>query len=79
MKDGLYEFKKRSQSCFAALHSKERKNRTENSAVNYPSSILVKEKWHRKLGHPSDKVLSQVLQLCNIKMSSNENFFCESC
>lgn len=39
MQDGLYEFKKRSQSCFSALHSNKGKDQKRHSAVTYPSSI----------------------------------------
>lgn len=39
----------------------------------------LKRKWHLKLGHPSERVLHQVLQLSKIKPNSNEKVFCESC
>lgn len=76
--DGLYEFKRHSslESCLTAIvHNKGRKN---NTAI-CPSSISVKEKWHWKLGHPSERVLNQVLQLCNVILNSNGSLFCEPC
>lgn len=53
-----------------------------NSQVNKdPCTYMsVKENWHRKLGHPNNKVLEKVLKNCNVKASSNDQFsFCEAC
>jgi histone deacetylase 1/2 len=42
--------------------------------------MSVKENWHRKLGHPNNKVLEKVLKNCNVKTSPNDHFsFCEAC
>uniref|UniRef100_A0A803QE35 GAG-pre-integrase domain-containing protein n=1 Tax=Cannabis sativa TaxID=3483 RepID=A0A803QE35_CANSA len=42
--------------------------------------VSKKDVWHRKLGHPSSKVINQVLSLSNVKVSTNENpSFCEAC
>jgi len=38
------------------------------------------EIWHRRLGHPSNHVMNQVLKPCNKVIKSNEiHTFCESC
>jgi len=53
-----------------------------NSQVNKDSCvyILLKENWHKKLGHPNNKVLEKVLKNCNVKTSSRDQFsFCEVC
>jgi histone deacetylase 1/2 len=42
--------------------------------------VSVKESWHRKLGHPNNKVLDTVLKSCNVKLSPSDHFsFCEAC
>ncbi|GAU51268.1 hypothetical protein TSUD_412550 [Trifolium subterraneum] len=42
--------------------------------------MSVKESWHRKLGHPNNKVLDKVLKDCNVKISHSDQFsFCEAC
>ncbi|PNY01489.1 copia-like polyprotein, partial [Trifolium pratense] len=42
--------------------------------------MSVKESWHRKLGHPNNKVLEKVLKDCNVKISPSDQFsFCEAC
>lgn len=42
--------------------------------------ISLKESWHRRLGHPSSKVLEQVLKNFKIKDPSGESLsFCEAC
>uniref|UniRef100_A0A803P2C0 Integrase catalytic domain-containing protein n=1 Tax=Cannabis sativa TaxID=3483 RepID=A0A803P2C0_CANSA len=44
------------------------------------SHVNQKDIWHRRLGHPSSKVLSQVLSMANVKVHINENqLFCEAC
>lgn len=53
-----------------------------NSQVNKDpcTFISVKDNWHRKLGHPNNKVLEKVLKNYNVKTSSNDHFsFCEAC
>lgn len=35
-------------------------------------------KWHYKLGHPSDRVISQVLSDCNLRLS-HRKIVCEAC
>jgi len=42
--------------------------------------MSLKESWHRKLGHPNNKVLEKVLKECNVKTSPSDSFmFCEAC
>jgi len=53
-----------------------------NSQVNKDPCVYMslKENWHRKLGHPNNKVLEKVLKNCNVKTSSCDQFsFCEAC
>ena len=53
-----------------------------NSQVNKDPYVYMslKENWHRKLGHPNNKVLEKVLKICNVKTSSHNQFsFCEAC
>lgn len=40
---------------------------------------LYKKLWHLRLGHPSERVLDQVLRSCNIKIKANKRYFCEPC
>ena len=52
-----------------------------NSQVNKDPCVYMslKENWHRKLGHPNNKVLEKVLKICNVKTSSLDQFsFCET-
>ncbi|PNY02796.1 copia protein (gag-int-pol protein), partial [Trifolium pratense] len=52
-------------------------SQSNKDACTYMS---VKESWHRKLGHPNNKVLDKVLKHCNVKTSSSDQFkFCEAC
>lgn len=53
-----------------------------NKPENQKSKVYtaVKELWYRKLGHPSQRIVSKVLQLCNVKTKDNEKFdLCDSC
>ena len=53
-----------------------------NSQFNKDPCVYMslKENWHRKLGHPNNKVLEKVLKNCNFKTSSRDQFsFCEAC
>ena len=53
-----------------------------NSQVHKDPCVYMslKENWHRKLGHPNNKVLEKVLKNCNVKTSSRDEFlFCEAC
>lgn len=68
-KDELYEF----------IDTKPRQNLSHNSEFIFSTSRSNKKLWHLRLGHPSERVLNQVLQTCNIKISDNGNLFCEPC
>lgn len=40
----------------------------------------IKDSWHKKLGHPNNKVLHTVLKSCNVKLPPSDHFmFCEAC
>ena len=46
----------------------------------HPNALVAtKETWHRKLGHPSSRVLDIVLNSSNIKTKEDDLPFCESC
>lgn len=64
IKDGLYQLP----------------SSTTSANKNFHAFLSIKETWHRKLGHPNSKVLSEVMKNCNIKTSTKEEFeFCEAC
>ncbi|KAI4313167.1 hypothetical protein L6164_026168 [Bauhinia variegata] len=47
---------------------------------DFSKKLLNKDLWHRRLGHPSQRVLDLALKGCNVKIKVNENFhFCDSC
>lgn len=92
MKEGLYEFEKpRFNNCFnvaaknhdtginqctASIFGND-VNQTYDVSTTTKSKSL-KEKRHLKLGHPSDRVLYQVMKICKVNLS-NKKMFCESC
>ncbi|KAK4252532.1 hypothetical protein QN277_014520 [Acacia crassicarpa] len=47
------------------------------STVKKDDDLLLQ--WHRRLGHPSQKVLNKILQECNVDFRLNENFVCYAC
>lgn len=64
IKDGLYQLP----------------SSTTATNKNFHVFLSIKETWHRKLGHPNSKVLSEVMKKCNIKAPRQEEFeFCEAC
>jgi histone deacetylase 1/2 len=55
---------------------------SDNKSNDPCAYISVKESWHRKLGHPNNKVLDKVLKNCKIKTPPSDNdhpTFCEAC
>lgn len=47
---------------------------------NHEGSSSERDLWHRRLGHPSEKVLSEILKSCNMTFLLNKNCsFCETC
>ena len=48
---------------------------------NHNKNSFSFDLWHRRLGHPSSKIVTKILSECNIKLQSNEKFpfFCTSC
>uniref|UniRef100_A0A803PTK8 GAG-pre-integrase domain-containing protein n=1 Tax=Cannabis sativa TaxID=3483 RepID=A0A803PTK8_CANSA len=45
-----------------------------------PSFLSLKDRWHKRLGHPSNRVLNKVLNLADVKVNMNEkSSFCEAC
>uniref|UniRef100_A0A803QCM5 Reverse transcriptase Ty1/copia-type domain-containing protein n=1 Tax=Cannabis sativa TaxID=3483 RepID=A0A803QCM5_CANSA len=87
-KDGLYQFADpkegrcdhstksvNSSFVFTGLVSK-----SKSQHVAEQSFSSIKDKLHRRLGHPSNRVLSQVLSLADVKPTTNCNKnFCEAC
>ena len=53
--------------------------------VSYKTVSSVFDLWHKKLGHPSSKIVTQVLSQCNIPSSVNKmcnsdfTFLCDAC
>lgn len=44
------------------------------------SLFSIKDIWHQRLGHPSNRVLSHVLSQINVKnLNNEENSFCDAC
>ncbi|CAK9313865.1 unnamed protein product [Citrullus colocynthis] len=44
----------------------------EDLAAKKSSNFCTKDLWHQRLGHPSSRILNQVLHSCNISVNSNE-------
>ncbi|KAM6584466.1 hypothetical protein CsatB_011468 [Cannabis sativa] len=95
LKDGLYQLQapntkptplfsrkiesnKPKEQLFSGVAVKS-KSSVSRSKTNV-SCVSKSDVWHRRLGHPSHKVLSQVLNCCQVKISKNEmNHFCDAC
>lgn len=92
LKDGLYELNNvdaANHPTFLCAGTKNLLQPLELKDVN--SSIFVlsnvdvqmamsKNVWHRRLGHPSIKVVEGVIKRFNLSVKANENFhFCEAC
>lgn len=80
LKEGLYEFQSQRSQAPVDEPSLNYGNTTFTGSLN-SSNVLnsIKQSWHIRLGHPSDRVLNQVLKDCNVKIESNESYFCEPC
>lgn len=80
MKDGLYEFPK-TQSTTEIFRTEAMKDALVKNDVFFVSSKSsnvsdsIKHMWHVRLGHPSDRILAQVLKEFNVKFNSNETSF----
>lgn len=47
---------------------------------DHKGDYLERDIWHRRLGHPSRKVLSEILKSCNMTSLVNKSCsFCEAC
>lgn len=74
LKEGLYEFQNPKARCGS-------NNPAVQNDVHLAFSVSdsIKKLWHLRLGHPSERVLNQVLKSCNVKIKENEPYFCEPC
>uniref|UniRef100_A0A803PPY9 GAG-pre-integrase domain-containing protein n=1 Tax=Cannabis sativa TaxID=3483 RepID=A0A803PPY9_CANSA len=91
LKEGLYQISSPSSKTTPPSHLSKLKH-TSFSGLVAASSVNVTQPsaekslnskidvWHRRLGHPSSKVLSHVLESTNVKVSQNEmQSFCDAC
>lgn len=67
LKGGLYQFDKAKSAPVSHLNQKEVSQHlalstTLNKNVNKQNVLSLKDKWHRKLGHPSNRVLNVILK-----------------
>lgn len=69
LREGLYEFE----------NPKIPRRDTLSAFVAHSTGTSTRNLCHVHLGHPSDRVLSQILNDCNINVSDNRRMFCESC
>ena len=45
-----------------------------------PFTCSVFELWHNRLGHPSEKIVKQVMNACNIpRLNKTQSSFCTAC
>lgn len=86
LKDGLYQLQDaNARSASSLLSSGLNKSRSSTAYVVSNVEPLVnvavsKSVWHRRLGHPSARVLDFLIKECKLQVKSNEMFkFCESC
>ena len=74
LKDGLYQLTLPNQSKMSIARN--------NLHVLFASSISNSHKdlWHRRFGHPSNKILFEILRSCHQSMLINKNIsFCDAC
>ncbi|KAF7840881.1 Retrovirus-related Pol polyprotein from transposon TNT 1-94 [Senna tora] len=79
MLNGLYIF-----DSLPLIHkgSSTRNESTHFASAEQPksSSSNMNQIWHNRLGHPGSNILNNVLNTCNMNISSNnKDFFCDSC
>lgn len=70
-KEGLYEIASTKTSCYAM----------KGGTTNQNKKNFVKIEWHKRLGHPSDETLCQVMNECNVMLNLivMNHTSCESC
>ena len=87
LKDGLYAFHEFSHSPQSSLCTNVSKTCNDSLVQNcnknsYHCNVVLSttvDTWHKRLGHPSDFILSQVLKSCNVSYKNNKTTFCNSC
>ncbi|XP_062088724.1 uncharacterized protein LOC133795285 [Humulus lupulus] len=83
LKDGIYQF------AIPTAHTDQPSNYFQSKKLISTHALLSqssqskslnskKDVWHRRLGHPSNRVLSQVLNSLNVKTNENDHF-CDAC
>lgn len=70
LKEGLYEFQNPKIRNVCSGNSSSR-----DMQYVFSASESIKKLWHQRLGHPSEKVLNQVLKNCNVQNKGNDEFF----
>ncbi|XP_062119971.1 uncharacterized protein LOC133834389 [Humulus lupulus] len=82
LRDGLYQLDVPTTKASEGRLAEENKDKLDStfspfvaistSDVNHVSDcISVRDLWHRRLGHPSLRILNQVLNSANVKLSMN--------
>ena len=74
LKDGLYQLTCPNQSKMSIARNNLR------VLFAYSISNSHKDLWHRRFGHPSNKILFEILRSCHQSMLINKNIsFCDAC
>lgn len=71
-----------SQSSTSSLlqNNSSQSNDLFSCSVTSVNVVVSKSVWHKRLGHPSDRVLDQVIKQCNFPYKSNKLLsFCDAC
>ncbi|KAL2534481.1 Integrase catalytic domain-containing protein [Abeliophyllum distichum] len=84
LRDGLYQLEFPYQNNESTVQKSVVSNKSCSVALSVDSgheSLHSQfDVWHRRLGHPSSQVVSQVLKNCNQKLKLNEAMsFCDAC
>lgn len=45
----------------------------------YVNSVVSKNTWHRRLGHPSSRIFYLITRRCNMTFKNEKLQFCQSC